>query len=264
MDALPTTPAALAACDDLRAVHVVALAHPEAAIVEAARAREGELAAAHDAAEPGSLPQKVVADFRAAYRRNLGACARTVTFADGVTLPATHPDVAKRLCSDVPADRAAAYAALNNVAHPANSAVLQDVRAAATRATEATPGKSWAEAQAEPFGGVGAITRLLDAYEASLAPAYASELAAFKAAAGTDSGAGELPLCDTTYLRAKVRAESGAGGAPIFSPLADALDAVARLLVFLGADSAKWRQDTWAGVPMHVLHVRRGVACGHV
>lgn len=267
MHALPSTPAALAACLDLRAVHVVALAHPDADIVAAARVREFELAAAHDDKDKGKLPAALVTAFRAAYRANLNADATTAALEDGTVLPATDPNVARLLADPTTnaVDRKTLYAAKSTIGYPANVAVLHKVREEAAVAT-AGSSTTWAHTQAEPFGGLDAIRARLDVYEATMLPVLQSELAELRAAAGLSADA-DIPIWEARALMARVSAtksKTEASALPLPLPVTHALAALKTLLLWLGADAVDTRVETWARIPFTVWTVTRGGCRGEV
>lgn len=279
MHDLPTTEAALAASTDLRAVHVVALAHPDAALAAAAQAREAALAAAHDAANPGQLPMAVVTAFRADYRAGMAGDHTYAALSDGTHMPATSPDLPKRLAAadTSSGDRAALYAAKSRIAFPANVRVLQNVRAAAAAAASAlirseseskSVDKTWADVQARPFGGVTAMRARIDAYEASMRVRYEAEVSALRCIAGIASDDAGIPIYDARALMARAAAldkdRDKDKDKPKSLALARAWDALRQLLFFLGVDRADTRVETWAGIPFTVWTVARGDAVGEI
>lgn len=254
MRTLPVTADALAASTDLRAVHVVALAHPDAEVVARARKREAELALAHDAASPGQLPLAVVTAFRAAYRANLNDDRSSTTLAEGRVLPVTSPEAFALLKSGAAVDRKALFAAKARIAFPANVEVLQTVQREA--------GPHWAAEQAKPFGGLDAIRRQLDAYEATIRPAYERELAELRDL-GSVAPDALVPIWEAPRLRALAQSRGMEERGDI--PLRAALEAIRELLFFLGASRVEMRtEETWGGIPFLVWTVVHGAAVGEV
>lgn len=240
MDTLPIDKAAIDACDDLRRVHVVAVAHPSDEISAAAAAREQALPP-----PPGSkhkMPPQMHA-FRAAARADSGD---KVTFSDGAVLPAS--ECRKYLMSNVAADRALAFAASRTVA-PSNAATLAEMRAWCATAAAEEGFASWSELQAHGLGfTTHAVRAMLDDYAEANAAALARELAQRFAVTG-----GEAPhMADASWLVARL---SSAPAAAATIPFDAALAAVAELYRWLGCTHVEVSTQTWCGVAMHVVDV---------